>query len=241
MSQFARIPLLAVLFVASNTLPGADAVTPTDALAARWAVAVGGQERVATIRSTYREATIEIGGYSGTIKAWHTAEGKYRKEEQVGPFSSVETFDGSNGMVQRGDATPHTMAGAELERARSTAFANWNTVFFVFFPERRHGTLAIEGDDTLVLKPEGGIDWRVTLDPETKLPKRMVHKEGERTITVTFVDYETIDGIRFEKEIHRSTGDPRFDAVIRFTKTVLNPPAEASLFSIEPKAAAATR
>jgi hypothetical protein len=59
-----------------------------------------------------------------------------------------------------------------------------------------------------------------------------MHNESERTIMVTFVAYETVQGITFEKEIHRSTGDPSFDSVIRFTKTVINPPIDGSLFSI---------
>src|SRR5258706_9698061 len=174
----------------------------------------------------------------GTLKAWHTADGKYRKEEQVGPFSSMETFDGTTGMLQQGDLAPHVMAGPELVRARSTPYANWNAVFFALFPERRRGLLTLDGD-ALVLQPEGGIDWRVTLDPETGLPKSMVHKQGDRTITVTFGAYEVIDGLRFEKEIQRSAGDPRSGATIRFTKTVINPPVEPSLFTIEPKKAVA--
>ena len=76
-----------------------------------------------------------------------------------------------------------------------------------------------------------GVEWRVVLDPQTSLPKTMAHQEGERTITVTFVAYETVNGIKFEKEIHRSAGDPSRSAVIRFTKTVINPPVESSLFS----------
>ncbi len=79
----------------------------------------------------------------------------------------------------------------------------------------------------------------MTLDPETGLPKSMVHKQGDRTITVTFGAYEVIDGLRFEKEIQRSAGDPRSGATIRFTKTVINPPIDASLFTIEPKKAVA--
>jgi hypothetical protein len=131
------------------------------------------------------------------------------------------------------------MVGAELERARSTRFANWNAAFFAFFPERHRGTRTIESDGTVVMRPDGGIDWRVTLDPKSSLPSIMVHKQGERTIMVSFVSYENVDGIQFEKELRRSTGDPRFDAVIRFTKTVINPPLTASLFSTEPKATAA--
>ncbi|HEV8579586.1 MAG TPA: hypothetical protein VGX68_10955 [Thermoanaerobaculia bacterium] len=198
----------------------------------RWAQAVGGRARVATINAIYREATIDIAGTRGTIKVWHTADGRYRKEEQVATFSSIETFDGNNGILKQGDAPPHAMAGVELQRARSSAFANTNAVFFALFPERRRGTVELEGDDSLVLKPEGGIDWHVALDPQTSLPKTMTHQQNGRTITVELSDYDVVDGFKLEREIHRSTGDPRFNAVIRFTKTVLNPQVDAAMFSI---------
>jgi len=198
----------------------------------RWANAVGGRDKVAAIKAIYREATIEYGGYEGTLKVWHTADGKYRKEEQVASYSLVETFDGVNGFVKQGGGPPHQMTRAELELATSKRFSNSNAMLFAFFPERRRGSVAIEGENLIVLKPEGGVEWRVTLDPQTSLPKTMVHKEGEQTITVTFDSYETVEGIKFEKEMHRSAGDPARGAVIRFTKTVINPPVDASLFSI---------
>ena len=197
----------------------------------RWAAAVGGREKIAAIRSIYREATIDVSGFTGTIKVWHTADGKYRKEEQVATFSSIEKFDGTNGTVQQGGGAPRPMTGHELEVATSKAYANTNAILFAFFPEHHHGSVIVENDGTIVLKPQGGIDWRVTLDPVTSLPKTMTHVEGGRTITVDFVAYDDVDGYKFEKEIHRATGDPRFNAVIRFTKTVVNPPVDASLFA----------
>ena len=184
----------------------------------RWAAAVGGRERVAAIQSTYREATVEASGFQGVIRVWHKADGTYRKEEQIGPMSIVETFDGTNGTLQQGDAPARAMTAAELELARSQAIANWNAVFFAFFPERRRGTVTTDGD-TIVLAPEGGVERRVLLDPQTSLPKTMTHRRGPQTITVTFDAYETVDGLTLEKEIHRTTGTPAFDAVIRFTKT----------------------
>jgi hypothetical protein len=198
----------------------------------RWANAVGGRDKVAAIKSIYREATVEYGGYQGTIKVWHTADGKYRKEEQIATYSLVETFDGVKGMVKQGDQPPHEMTSAELQLAASKRFSNSNAMFFAFFADRRRGSVAMEGDNTIILKPEGGVEWRVTLDPQTSLPQTMVHKEDNATITVTFDSYETVDGIKFEKEIHRSAGDPSRGAVIRFTKTIINRPVEASLFSI---------
>jgi hypothetical protein len=39
------------------------------------------------------------------------------------------------------------------------------------------------------------------------------------------------DGVKLEKEIRRTMGEPRFNSVIRFTKTVINPPVDAALFA----------
>jgi hypothetical protein len=218
---------MAVVCLASNAFAAEPAIE-------RWARAVGGREKIAPINVIYREATISVGAYQGTIKAWHTGDGKYRKEEQIATLSTLEAFDGTNAAIQRGASGPQPMAGPELERARSTGLANWNAVFFAFFPERRKGTVRVEGEDTVVLKPDGGIEWRVMLDQDTWLPKKMVHQEGERTVTVEFGSYETIDGISFEKEIQRSNGDPRFNSTIRFTKTIINPSVDSAFFSIAP-------
>jgi hypothetical protein len=199
----------------------------------RWAEAVGGREQIAGVNAIYREAVIQLSGFEGTIRVWHTSDGRYRKEEGSANLVRIETYDGETALVQQGDAPVQALTGAPLERAISQAFANTNAIFFAFSPERRGGDLAIEGDDTIVMRPSGGIDWRVVLDPATWLPQTMTHEEGDRTVTVNFVSYETVQGLRVESEIHRSVGaDPRFDAVIRYTKTVINPPIDPSLFTI---------
>jgi hypothetical protein len=198
----------------------------------RWAAAVGGRDRLSTVVAVYREATIEVAGFQGTIKAWHTADGRYRKEERIATLSTVETFDGARGMLQDGTAAPAPLVGADLERTRSMPFANWNAVFFALFPSRLRGMRAVAGDE-IVFRPEGGIEWHVTLDPKTGLPASMTHQEGARTVVVTFVSYETVDGLTFEREIRRSNGNPQFNAVIRFNKTVVNPPLEPRLFQQE--------
>src|SRR5262245_52242598 len=187
--------MLALVFAAT-----AVASNPVD----RWAHAVGGKEKIAAVKAIYREGTIEVAGMSGTIKVWHTSDGRYRKEEQVGPFASIETFDGTNGTVERGGAGPQRVTGADLEVAKSKAYANSNAMFYVFAPQKR-GSLSTEGD-TVVFKPEGAIEWRVTLDPQTSLPKTMLHDEGGKTVTVTFASWETVDGLKLENEIHRTNG-----------------------------------
>src|SRR5260370_33433440 len=84
----------------------------------RWANAVGGREKVAAIKSMYRESAIAVGGHEGSITVWHTADGKYRKEAHIATFSTIETFDGTNGTVQKGPAPPHKTAVAELDKPK---------------------------------------------------------------------------------------------------------------------------
>lgn len=196
----------------------------------RWANAIGGRDTIAKVKCIYREGTIDFNGMQGTIKVWHTSDGRYRKEEQVAVFSSVETFDGKNLLVKKGAAPPQKLEGAELAVETSKAYANSNAIFFVFAPGHR-GAINAAGNDTIVFQPEGGVEWRVDLDPKTSLPTSMTHKEGDRTITAAFASWETVDGLKLEKEIHRSSGEGRPVAIIKFDKTVINPPVDAALFT----------
>lgn len=225
--------LLSIMFLFTAWQPSNDPV-------ARWAAAVGGRDKVAAVTSIYREATLEYGPYRGTLKVWHTSDGEYRKEEQIATYSTIETFDGTTGFVQENSQPPRQMTAAELTLRLSKRFANSNAMFFAFFPERHRGTVTVEQNDTVVLTPEGGVPWRITLAADTGLPKTMTHVEDGRTVVVTFDSYEIVDGIKFEKEIHRSTGEGP-GAVIRFTKTIINQPVEASLFKIPPQQSGAAK
>jgi hypothetical protein len=196
----------------------------------RWAKAAGGREKLAAVKAVYREGTLEFAGMQGTIKVWHTAEGKYRKEEQVATFSSIETCDGKNVIVRKGAAAPQKLEGPELAIEVSKAFANSNAAFFVFPPEHRLA-VHVAPDGTIGFTPAGGVEWQVKLDPQTSLPSSMTHREGDKIITAEFPSYETIDGIKFESEIRRSSGDGRPGAVIHFTKTVINPPIDPAMFT----------
>jgi len=201
----------------------------------RWSAALGGREKLAALHAVYTEATIEAGGMTGTAKTWETADGKFRDEVNLGAFSSLEVFDGKNGIVQQGTAPAHALSGAELQRAIDRSYAASQSIFFA---DRRHGNVSVEGDDVVVVTPEGGTESRVTLDKETALPKTITRRAGDRTMTLTFAAYETVGGMTFEKEVRQSMGgDPRFDVVVKTTKRVLNPQIDPSLFSLETKKA----
>ena len=118
MHRLTRSPLfVATSFAFVASLHVAGATNPLD----RWAQAVGGLEKIAAVRSIYREASISVMGYEGSVKAWHTFDGKYRKEEQVATFSSIEIFDGTTGTVQQGAAPPRQMSAGVQSGASTRA------------------------------------------------------------------------------------------------------------------------
>src|SRR5438874_8136984 len=90
----------------------ASLVFAEDDLIDRWATAAGGRDKVAAIKAIYREANLEFGPYKGTLKVWHTADGKYRKEEKIGDLATVEIFDGAKGSIQESNGAAREMTSA---------------------------------------------------------------------------------------------------------------------------------
>jgi predicted aspartyl protease len=212
--------LLLLWIAASTPLTTAD-------LLDRWAAAEGGRERIEKVQAVYREATLEVGGLRGTLKLWQTATGQTREEVSLASYQSLEIFDGTRGWAQQGQAPEHELAGANLEKAISEAYAGANAHFF---PSRRKGTVTLDGND-VILRPEGGRESRVVLDPATWLPKAYVRREHERQVTTTVESWTDVDGLKFPAAMLQSTGDRRFDVRITFTKTVIDPPVDQALFS----------
>ncbi|HWC16683.1 MAG TPA: hypothetical protein VG498_06695 [Terriglobales bacterium] len=103
-------------------------------------------------------------------------------------------------------------------------------MFFVFFPERHKGTRTVEGNNTVVFTPDGGIEWRVTLDPPSFRNKCCTGRRPDNHRYFHFLS--EVEGVQLENEIQKSAGDPSHSAIIRYTKTVINPPIDDSVFSI---------
>ena len=102
----------------------ASLTVAAEPLVDRWAAAVGAREKLGSLKSVYREANIQVGNYQGTIKVWHTADGKYRKEEAIATLSNTETFDGTKGMIKQNMMPARAMTESELAITRSKRFSN---------------------------------------------------------------------------------------------------------------------
>lgn len=192
-----------------------------------WSRALGGKERLAQITSVHREAQITYGGLTGAMRVWQKNDGRYRLEIDLGPTSEVDTFDGHAGWAQEGTAPPHQVGGAELERAVSDAYL---FALAQFFPERREGQVVVDDEQTITVRPNGGTEVTVLMDPATKLPRAYVRRDADRAETTSFDSWVDVDGVKFPGALRQTTGDPRFDMKIVFTKTELNTPIDDALF-----------
>src|ERR1051325_10694510 len=132
MRHTARLLLLLAL-AACATAP--RPLTKDEALD-RWAAALGGRKRLAKIDAVRREYAFTIGGVSGNQKEWTTADGRSRSETKMEGYSSVSTFDGSDGWSADGDAQPHRAGG---EEAKITATNLYLDSYSMFFPGRPPG------------------------------------------------------------------------------------------------------
>ena len=106
------------------------------------------------------------------------------------------------------------MTGPELARTISSAFANWNSVFFVFFPDRRRGSLAVEDDGTIIIKLERSIDWRRS--------KTVLHAivDRRRAVGLSIFMFESHSPISAPKTFTTPFNVPRYLMAHR-TKTAL--------------------
>ncbi|HEV7923459.1 MAG TPA: aspartyl protease family protein [Thermoanaerobaculia bacterium] len=225
-----RTTLCLLLFLAAGCTTAPGPLTKDEALD-RWAAALGGRERLARIRAVHRELALTMKGVSGTERDWTTAAGQSRGETQLAGYSSITTFDGSEGWSADGDAQPHRISGFDLNIAVTNLYMD---SFSMFFPDRRPGTIELADANgpyvVLLLKPAGGREARVLLDRRTWLPHAIQQPLQERTQLTTINSWEEVDGVKFPHELLQSTGDPKFDIGITATRTELNPAVDAALF-----------
>ena len=223
-----KILLLSIVLAACATAPRP---LTTQTVLDRWAAALGGRERLVRITSVYRETAIKTGGVTGQSKNWSMIDGRMRNDRELAGVSDIETFDGRSGWTVDSGAAPHRLGGADLERAVNDAYVS---SFSQFFPGRMAGTVELVGGGepyvTLLIRPAGGREMRILIDPATWLPHARLQRSQERTATTTFLSWMDVDGVRFPKDVRRAFGDPRFDIELTTTSIKLNVPAERALF-----------
>ncbi|MGA7613745.1 MAG: aspartyl protease family protein [Thermoanaerobaculia bacterium] len=223
----------AVFVFSAFPATSAPAVTKPQSPVECWAHALGGRARLATVRSIHRTGVIETGGLQGTTESWTDSTGRSRSSVDLGVYSATEVLDRNKGWAREGSAPSHELGESDLRRLVSEA---WIDSGSLFFPDRMPGTVtpvdgSASGESVLRLEPEGGRPVTVHIDKASCLPTFTEQSDRDRVVRTSYLSWTTADGIQLPLEVRQSTGDPKYDVVIRYQTTEINPKLADNIFT----------
>lgn len=219
-------------------LAQAPAAASKEQVLGRWAAALGGKEKLASVRSVYVRLSMDTGNLHGSLEIWQNSRGQHKTQLVLGAFQQTTVFDGSQGWQLDQTGKVRSLGGTELEDEVTAAYFASNAQFF---PERWPGQIELLGEDAqfykLRIAPKGGKVVTVYLDKQTGLPAKEERQQQDRTATFSYSEWRDHDGIKFWTRGRQSTGDPKFDTVLVTEKLEWNPELAADLFGKPPTAA----
>jgi len=198
---------------------------------ARWLDALGGKDKLRSVKTMYVKAVIVSGGQIGTLESWQTARGEYRTAVMIGDHEFITVCDGRSGWAAR-DGIAQNLDGDSLAAAVTRAYLG---SYSQFFPDRQPGSVewVREDPDAFVLKllPAGGVPVTFYLDKATGLPTKHEIFEGGHTLTFYYLEWQDYDGIKTWRRGRQSSGT---DAAPELTVTAQdihwNPPLDEKIF-----------
>jgi predicted aspartyl protease len=212
----------------------------------RWAMALGGREKLEKLRTIHTQGSIETGGVKGTFDRWSSWQGKFRMVIDLsGAIHQLNVFDGKQGWAMDSSGSVHELSGGNLRSAISSAYEASESFFF---PGRLPGEVIFTGRDAVQsayvvrLEPAGGNPVTVFLDENTFLPKREETTGplgNNRAITIA--GWRDVAGVKIPTRIIQSTGDPKFDITTTMEQVDSNPPLTAEPFAKPTETAAQFR
>jgi zinc protease len=177
--------------------------------------AVGGADKLASIKDVRQTATMQfdaaVGGMkSSQVNVW-LLPGVFRQENTL-PFGKVAAYsDGKSGWL-------HTPQGnipigvPQLKQMQGEIFRNYVTLLQSDRDPDR--TVALSGPDTLTISGPGGESVELKIDPATKLISsesyQQVQPVGQPTaVTIAFSDFRDVAGIKLPFKMTLSQGDKK--------------------------------
>ena len=180
-----------------------------------WADAMGGREAIAALGAIHAKGSYEKGGMIGTIEVWITPRGERREEITLGVLREVRVFDGTRGWLVDRNREVRELAGFELDDQRSLAFRE---AFAPLLTDRRPGTVLRDGD-ALTFAPEGGNrPEKISFDRGTKLIDSATRRDGEKSRTTRFSDWNLVDGVKLPFTVREETGNSNETVVIHWKR-----------------------
>jgi hypothetical protein len=181
----------------------------------RWADSLGGLERLEAAKTIHLRMNVKMFGMDGTIDEWAAEDGRHHMGLDLGGLFHVESvFDGQDGWQLDQNGKVSQLSGADLRGEITAAYlASWSYLLKGRLPGTAEylGTEEDTGLQVVRFHPDNGDSVTFYLDPERYLPVRSEQPQRERTLTTTYSDWRSVDGILFPGAFTQSTGDPQYN------------------------------
>lgn len=208
----------------------ASADTTTDALLQSWLKAIGGKEKVESIRTYSIRSEVETSGLKGTAIESGDSAGNHKTDLNLQDvYKNITVFNASEkkGWMLDQNKKAQELEGRDLEYEINGAYL---ASFAPFFPDRMKAEVAASGAGALRITPAGGRPFTVFFDTSTSLPERMEQPEQDRVRITYFSDWRLVDGVRVAFKQRQTTGDPKYDVIVTAQEVQFNVPLENTAF-----------
>jgi hypothetical protein len=172
------------------------------------------------LQTQHSKLTLAAGGVAGSAERWSDIlTGRSYLRYTLGPLSGGLGFDGH---------VPWSQDASGLSRHETSEIAQQLAVNAAYrdqlafwYPER-HPAKFVHKDrayrdgalfDVVGITPEGGREFDLWINTETKLIERMVEPEGGRERTEIYMDLRDVQGVKVPFRVRTNRGDPRTDEV----------------------------
>lgn len=235
--------LLALLSISSL----AFAAAPTAEQVLAQARAASGGDAWNTVHSLRSEATVEVGGLSGSASSLQDLlTGRWVTQGMLGSYRFAQGFDGKMGWSEspNGEVSPNDTPAAKKRDATNA----YHTEQAWWFPERWPakiellGTREDDGTTYQVLRfmPRGCNPFEMWINAKTHLIARIVDRSGTVPVTTYLSDYRTVDGVKISFHQRTSNGKRQYDNVAQLKTVALNVPVSDADFAMPKQATPAT-
>jgi hypothetical protein len=196
--------------------------------------AVGGADKLATIRDVTETADVDMQTGQGAMKAKQLNEsmlpGQFRQTQEL-PFGKMIAWsDGSNGWLQ----TPQGQMPMSPEILKQVQMEIFRQFFSLLLSDRNPDrTVNATGVNRIEISDQTGHSVTLEIDPVSGLPVKQTYQQSGNPVQETFSDWNDVDGIKLPFKIVIEQAGQKF-ADVAVTGWKLNSGLKAEDLSRKP-------
>ena len=195
------------------------APNPADVLAAAKAASGGAAWDARTTLHTL--VALRTGGYTGEAERWSEIKtGRSYMRFELGPMAGVMGFDGKIAWTQEPSGQTQVLdVDTDAQLAVNAAYRD---ELAFWYPDRHAAKIVYKGRsaadgadfDVIGITPEGGREFELWINTDTKMIERMVEHEAIATRTEIYMDWRDVQGVKIPFRVRASRGDPKADEIV---------------------------